>query len=49
MEEDPKRIMVERFGKDTVISLATVEDGVPYVRYTSYGSLWEVSFTLKEF
>lgn len=24
--------MIERFGKDTVIALATVENGIPYVR-----------------
>ena len=24
--------MIERFGKDTIIALATVENGVPYVR-----------------
>lgn len=27
-----ERIMVERFGKDNVISLATTENGIPYVR-----------------
>lgn len=27
-----EQIMNERFGKDSVIALATVEDGVPYVR-----------------
>ncbi len=29
---EAEKIMVERFGKDTVIALATVENGVPYVR-----------------
>lgn len=29
---EAEKIMIERFGKDTVIALATVEDGVPYVR-----------------
>lgn len=34
---DPKaeKIMIERFGKDTVIALATVENGVPFVRYVN--------------
>ena len=27
--------MIERFGKDTVIALATVENDVPYVRYVN--------------
>lgn len=26
-------IMTERFGKDSIIALATEADGVPYVRY----------------
>lgn len=30
--QEAEGIMRERFGKDTVIALATVEDGVPYVR-----------------
>lgn len=29
---EAEEIMIERFGKDTVIALATTEDGVPYVR-----------------
>ena len=29
---EAEKIMIERFGKDTVIALATVEDGIPYVR-----------------
>ena len=28
-----EKIMMERFGKDTVVALATVENEVPYVRY----------------
>ena len=32
ISSEAEKIMVERFGKDTVIALATVEDGVPYVR-----------------
>lgn len=35
--EQAERIMMERFGsgKDNIISLATVENGVPYVRYVN--------------
>lgn len=29
---EAEKIMVKRFGKDTVIALATAENGVPYVR-----------------
>ena len=32
ISSEAEKIIVERFGKDTVIALATVEDGVPYVR-----------------
>lgn len=30
---ETEKLMVERFGHDTVIALATTENGVPYVRY----------------
>lgn len=30
--QEMEQIMTERFGKDTILSLATVENGVPYVR-----------------
>lgn len=33
--QEAERIMVERFGKDTVIALATAEGGRPYVRYVN--------------
>lgn len=29
---EAEKIMIERFGKDTIIALATVENGVPYAR-----------------
>lgn len=32
---EAEKIMMERFGKDTVIALATVENEVPYVRYVN--------------
>ena len=33
--EEAEKIMTERFGKDTVIALATAENEVPYVRYVN--------------
>lgn len=33
MEE--KQLMAERFGMDNVIALATLEDGIPHVRYVN--------------
>jgi len=30
---EAEKIMMERFGKDTVIALGTTEKEVPYVRY----------------
>ena len=45
-----EKIMAERFGKDTVISLATIEDGVPYVRYVNAfyenGSFYTITYGL---
>lgn len=35
MNEEAEKIMKERFGKDTIIALATVENEVPYVRYVN--------------
>lgn len=32
---EAEKIMIERFGKDTVIALATIEKEVPYVRYVN--------------
>lgn len=32
LTQESKRIMEERFGRDNVIALATVKDGVPWVR-----------------
>ena len=48
--EDAERVMAERFGKDTVIPLATVEDGIPYVRnvnaYYEDGSFYVITHAL---
>ena len=35
MTAEEKRLMVERFGMDNVIALATLEDGMPCVRYVN--------------
>ena len=35
LSEDTEKIMSERFGKDTIIALATVENEVPFVRYVN--------------
>lgn len=35
LNEEVEKIMVERFGKDTIIALATIEQEVPYVRYVN--------------
>lgn len=35
LSEEAEKIMTERFGKDTVIALATVENEIPYVRYVN--------------
>ena len=32
LTDETRRILDERFGKDTVIALATAKDGIPYVR-----------------
>lgn len=32
---EAEKLMKERFGKDTVIALATAENGIPYVRYVN--------------
>ena len=32
---EAEKIMIERFGKDTVIALATMDNNVPYVRYVN--------------
>ena len=35
LSEEAEKIMAERFGKDTIIALATVENEVPSVRYVN--------------
>lgn len=35
LNKEIENIMVERFGNDNVVALATVNDGMPYVRYVN--------------
>ena len=30
--EEAEQVMIERFGKDNIIALATIDEGIPYVR-----------------
>ncbi len=47
-----KRILDERFGHDTLISLATVNDGKPYVRtvnsYYENGAFYVITYALSQ-
>ena len=42
LSEDAEKIMTERFGKDTIIALATVENEVPFMRRINR---WTVTLT----
>lgn len=48
--QEAEKIMTERFGKDTVISLATVENEIPYVRnvnaYYENGAFYIITYAL---
>lgn len=48
--QEAEEIMIERFGKDTVIALATTENEKPYVRYVnSYyenGAFYIITYAL---
>lgn len=48
--QEMEQILVERFGKDTVIALATVKDGIPYVRsvnaYYENGAFYVITHAL---
>ena len=35
LNSESEKIMMERFGQDTIIALATMENGMPYVRYVN--------------
>src|SRR5699024_12448276 len=50
LSSEAEKIMIERFGKDTVIALATVEQEMPYVRnvnaYYEDGSFYIITYAL---
>lgn len=50
MSAEAEKMMIERFGKDTVIALATVEHEVPHVRqvnaYYENGSFYIITYAL---
>ena len=35
LSEEANAILVERFGKDSIIALATIHEGIPYVRHVN--------------
>ena len=49
--QEAELVMIERFGKDTIISLATIENATPYVRYVNAyyenGSFYALSNKIK--
>lgn len=52
LDEQAEQIMNERFGKDSVIALATTENGVPYVRnvnaYYENGAFYVITHGLSD-
>ncbi len=50
ISQEAEKIMVERFGKDTIIALATIENGIPYVRsvnaYYENGAFYVITYAL---
>lgn len=50
LSQEVEKIMIERFGKDTVIALATIENDVPYVRnvnaYYEDGAFYIITYAL---
>ena len=50
LSTEAEKIMVERFGKDTIIALATTENGIPYVRnvnaYYEDGAFYVITYAL---
>lgn len=50
MSAEEKQLMMERFGMDNVIALATMEDGVPHVRYVNAyyenGAFYVITYAL---
>lgn len=52
LSDEAKEIMIERFGKDTIISLATANDNIPYVRnvnaYYENGAFYIITHALSD-
>lgn len=52
LNEKTKQIMNERFGKDSIIALATVENCIPYVRnvnaYYENGAFYVITYGLSD-
>ena len=50
LSTEAEKIMIERFGKDTIIALATTENGIPYVRnvnaYYEDGAFYVITYAL---
>lgn len=50
MSAEEKQLMVERFGMDNVVALATMKDGVPHVRYVNAyyedGAFYVITYAL---
>lgn len=50
VDSKAEEIMLERFGKDSVIALATAENGIPYVRnvnaYYENGAFYIITYAL---
>ena len=50
LSKEAEKIMIERFGKDTIIALATTENGIPYVRnvnaYYENGAFYIITYAL---
>lgn len=50
LSAEAEKILIDRFGKDTVIALATVKGGVPYVRkvnaYYENGTFYIITYAL---
>ncbi len=50
LTKEAQQLMIERFGHDNVIALATIDDGIPHVRYVNAlyekGAFYVVTYTL---
>ena len=52
LSQEAEKIMLERFGRDSIVALATVENGIPYVRnvnaYYENGSFYIITYALSD-